>query len=118
MRVAPYAALAGRALEANVRRPTHPYKLTFCLTFWCNYRCETCNIWHMKPRDELKLDEIREFFHRSKRFVWVDLTGGEVWLRKDFVDICEALTTECKNLLLLHFPTNGYLTDKIVAGTR
>ncbi len=118
MRIAPYAALAARAVEANFRRPTHPYKLTFCITFWCNYKCQTCNIWKMKPRDELSLDEIREFFHRSPRFLWVDLTGGEVWLRKDFVQVCEALTTECKNLVLLHFPTNGYLTDKIVAGTR
>jgi MoaA/NifB/PqqE/SkfB family radical SAM enzyme len=118
MRLGPYAALAARALEANVRRPEHPYKLTFCVTFWCNYKCETCNIWQMKPRDELKLDEIREFFRRSSRFVWVDLTGGEVWLRKDFVDVCDALTSSCPNLLLLHFPTNGYLTDKIVAGTR
>ena len=24
----------------------------------------------------------------------------------------------CPNLLLLHFPTNGYLTDKIVENTR
>jgi len=118
MRLAPYAALAARALEANVRRPSHPFKLTFCITFWCNYRCETCNIWQMKPRDELRLDEIRAFFRKSRRFLWVDLTGGEVWLRKDFVEICEAVTTSCPNLLLLHFPTNGYLTDKIVAGTR
>jgi MoaA/NifB/PqqE/SkfB family radical SAM enzyme len=118
MRLAPYAALALRAAEANVRRPDHPFKLTFCITFWCNYKCETCNIWQMQPRDELRLDEIRAFFRKSSRFLWVDLTGGEVWLRKDFVDVCEAVTSNCKNLLLLHFPTNGYLTDKIVAGTR
>ncbi len=118
MRITPYVALAGRALEANFRRPSHPYKLTFCVTFWCNYRCETCNIWQMKPRDELGLDEIRAFFRKSSRFLWVDLTGGEPWLRKDFVDICEAVITSCPHLVLLHFPTNGYLTDKIVAGVR
>jgi MoaA/NifB/PqqE/SkfB family radical SAM enzyme len=118
MRLASYVALAGRALEANFRRPSHPYKLTFCVTFWCNYRCETCNIWQMKPRDELRLDEIRSFFRRSSRFLWVDLTGGEPWLRKDFVDICEAVLTSCPHLVLLHFPTNGYLTDKIVAGVK
>ena len=118
MRIAPYAALAARALEANFRRPSHPFKLTFCITFWCNYRCETCNIWKMKPRDELRLEEIQAFFRQSSRFVWVDLTGGEVWLRKDFVDVCEAVLTHCKHLVLLHFPTNGYLTEKIVAGTR
>lgn len=118
MRIAPYVALAARAAEANFRRPSFPYKLTFCLTFWCNYKCQTCNIWKLKPRDELRLEEIQEFFRRSPRFSWVDLTGGEVWLRKDFVQVCEALLTSCKNLLLLHYPTNGYLTDKIVEGTR
>ena len=118
MRFAPYLALAGRALEANFRRLSHPYKLTFCLTFWCNYRCETCNIWKMKPRDELRLDEIQRFFRQSPGFLWVDLTGGEVSLRKDFVDICEAVVSSCPHLLLLHFPTNGYLTDTLVAAAR
>lgn len=117
-RLRPYLALASRALAANFGRLDFPMKLTFCLTFWCNYACQTCNIWKMKPRGELSLDEIRLFFKRSNRFLWVDLTGGEVSLRKDFVDICAALTSSCRNLLLLHFPTNGYLTDKIVAMTR
>jgi MoaA/NifB/PqqE/SkfB family radical SAM enzyme len=95
-----------------------PYKLTFCLTYWCNYKCVTCNIWKMKPRDELKLDEVRRLFQRSNRFIWIDVTGGEVSLRKDFTDICEAIIDNCPNLLLLHYPTNGYLTDKIVDYTR
>jgi len=34
------------------------------------------------------------------------------------VDICEAIITNCRSLLLLHFPTNGYLTDKLVDYTR
>ena len=114
----PYAALASRAVQANFSRLDFPYKLTFCITYWCNYACQTCNIWQMKPRDELSLDEIRRFFRRSNRFVWVDVTGGEVSLRKDFVSVCEAIVTQCPDLLLLHFPTNGYLTDKIVAATR
>jgi len=65
----PYAALASRALRANFSRLDFPYKLTFCITYWCNYACQTCNIWKMKPRDELTLDEIRRFFQRSDRFV-------------------------------------------------
>lgn len=117
-RLRPYAALAARVLQANFVRPSFPYKLTFCVTYWCNYKCRTCNIWQMKPRDELRTDEIRRFFQRSNRFVWVDVTGGEVSLRKDFVDICEAVVTNCRDLILLHFPTNGYLTDRIVAATR
>jgi len=117
-RLRPYYALARQTLIDNFRRPDFPFKLTFCLTFWCNYACETCNIWKMKPRDELRLDEIREFFRRSNRFLWVDLTGGEVSLRKDFADICEALLTANRDLLLLHFPTNGYLTELLVRYTR
>ncbi len=115
MRAAPYVSLAAAALKANFGRLAAPFKLTFCLTFWCNYKCQTCNIWKMRPRDELTLDEIRKFFRRSPGFLWVDLTGGEVTLRKDFADICHAVIDECPNLLLLHFPTNGYLTDKVVA---
>src|SRR5438093_45303 len=115
MRIAPYVALASRALEANFRRPDFPFKLTFCVTFWCNYRCQTCNISKMAPRDELSLGEIRRFFARSGRFLWVDLTGGEVTLRRDFIDVCHAVIDGCSDLLLLHFPTNGYLTDKVVA---
>jgi MoaA/NifB/PqqE/SkfB family radical SAM enzyme len=115
MRVAPYTSLAWKALKANLGRLDHPFKLTFCTTFWCNYRCETCNIWKMKPRDELRLDEVERFFRQSPEFLWVDLTGGEVTLRKDFAGICAAVIDHCPNLLLLHFPTNGYLTDKVVA---
>ena len=117
-RIRPYAALATRALQANLARPGFPFKLTFCITYWCNYKCQTCNIWQMKPRDELSLDEIRQFFRRSNRFVWVDVTGGEVSLRKDFPAICEAIVDNCKDLLMLHYPTNGYLTEKVVEYTR
>ncbi|MBW2421921.1 MAG: radical SAM protein [Deltaproteobacteria bacterium] len=116
--IRPHAALATQCLRANATRLAFPMKLTFCITYWCNYRCETCNIWQMKPQDELSLEEVRSFFSKSNRFSWMDLTGGEVTLRKDFVDIAEAAITNCKNLLLLHFPTNGYLTEKIVDNSR
>jgi MoaA/NifB/PqqE/SkfB family radical SAM enzyme len=117
-KLAPYAKLAARAAKANIGRLAFPFKLTFCITYWCNYRCKTCNIWHMKPKDELSLVEIQSFFRRSNRFSWIDLTGGEVSLRKDFVDICESVLTNCRDLVLLHYPSNGYLTDQVVSYTR
>jgi MoaA/NifB/PqqE/SkfB family radical SAM enzyme len=117
-RLRPYAKLAARAARANFGRLDFPMKLVLCITYWCNYRCQTCNIWKMKPRDELSLDEIRRFFARSNRFSWIDLTGGEVTLRKDLVEICEAIVANNRDLLLLHFPTNGYLTEQVVAYTR
>jgi MoaA/NifB/PqqE/SkfB family radical SAM enzyme len=114
----PFVTLAARAFKANLTRLAFPMKLTFCITYWCNYRCKTCNIWQMKPKDELSLEEIRRFFQLSNGFSWIDVTGGEVSLRKDFVEICEAIIGNCRDLLLLHYPTNGYLTDQVVAYTR
>jgi radical SAM protein with 4Fe4S-binding SPASM domain len=111
-----YLDLTKNIVSSNFTRLAFPYKLTFCITYWCNYKCKTCNIWQRKPKDELTLDEIRKFFEKSNRFNWIDFTGGEVWLRKDFTDIVEAALRNCKNLLMVHFPTNGYLTDQIIKG--
>ncbi|MBD3305624.1 4Fe-4S cluster-binding domain-containing protein, partial [candidate division KSB3 bacterium] len=110
-----YAALAKNIAVSNVTRVPFPYKLTFAVTYRCNYRCKTCNIWQRKPLHELTFDEIRSFLRRSSRFSWIHLTGGEIFLRKDLFDIIEVMLTECPNLLLLNFPTNGFLTDRIVA---
>ena len=109
-----YLHLSKQVVLSNVRRLSFPYKLTFAVTYRCNSRCKTCNIWKKKSIDELSKEEIEHFFRNSNEFSWIDLTGGEPSLRKDFVDICRAIHHHCKQLVLLHFPTNGYLTDKIV----
>jgi MoaA/NifB/PqqE/SkfB family radical SAM enzyme len=110
--------LAKNILSSNFSRLNFPYKLTFVLTYWCNYKCKTCNIWQKKPENELTTDEIRQFFEKSNRFNWIDFTGGEIWIRNDFVDIVEATIKNCENLALLHFPTNGYFTNKTVEGVK
>jgi len=99
---------------SNFKRLTFPYKVTFAVTYRCNSRCKTCNIWAKKTVREMSQEEIESFFKNSNSFSWIDLTGGEPSLRKDFADICETISKYCKNLVLLHFPTNGYLTDKII----
>lgn len=118
MRVVPYLDFAYKVVKSNLGRPTFPFKLTLVSTFWCNYKCKTCNIWKKKPKDELTAEEIDRFFARSNKFSWIDVTGGEVSLREDFPAICESIVRHNRNLLLLHFPTNGYLTDRIVQQTK
>lgn len=110
-----YVALAKNIAISNFTRVSFPYKLTYAITYRCNYHCKTCNIWQRKPGNELTFGEIRTFFKTSNRFSWVHLTGGEIFLRKDLLDIAEAIMTECPNLLMLNFPTNGFLTDRIVS---
>jgi MoaA/NifB/PqqE/SkfB family radical SAM enzyme len=110
--------LTKNILVSNFRRLSFPYKLTFVLTYWCNYKCKTCNIWQRKPENELSTEEIIRFFEHSNRFNWIDFTGGEIWLRNDVVEIVGAALKNCKNLALIHFPTNGYQTKRIVSGVK
>ena len=113
------SAHAGVALlRSTASRPSAPLKLNFCLTYWCQYRCKTCNIWQRKPTDELTTDEVITFIRRNPNVTWVDLTGGEIFLRPDIDDILEAVVTGWRRLALLHFPTNGFLTDRIVESVR
>ena len=113
------SAHAGAALlRSTAVRPTAPLKLNFCLTYWCQYRCKTCNIWQRKPTDELTTDEVITFIRRNPHVTWVDLTGGEIFLRPDIDEILDAVVTGWRRLALLHFPTNGFLTDRIVASAQ
>jgi radical SAM protein with 4Fe4S-binding SPASM domain len=104
-------------LRAAAHRPTSPLKLNFCLTYWCQYKCKTCNIWQRKPTDELTTAEIVTFVRENPNINWVDLTGGEIFLRRDIDEIFDAILTGWSRLALLHFPTNGFQTDRIVSAT-
>ncbi len=100
-------ALAKNIVASNFKRLSFPYKLTFIATYKCQSRCVYCRIWERKPVGELTLDEIKAFFKKSNKFNWVDLTGGEIVLRSDYVDIAKVIIENCKNLYYLHTPTNG-----------
>jgi radical SAM protein with 4Fe4S-binding SPASM domain len=107
-----------RVLQAHSGRLSHPLKINLCLTYWCQYRCATCNIWQRKPADELSTDEVLRFVAANRRTEWLDVTGGELFLRQDIEEILTAIVTSWPRLFLLHFPTNGFLTDRIVPITR
>ena len=112
--VARSAHLGVALLKSTVTRPSAPLKLNFCLTYWCQYRCKTCNIWQRKPTDELTTDEVIALVRENPGITWADLTGGEIFLRPDIDEILDAVVTGWRRLALLHFPTNGFLTDRIV----
>lgn len=112
------AHLGTALLEATAHRPAAPLKLNLCLTYWCQYRCKTCNIWKRKPSDELTTTELVALIRENPTVSWLDLTGGEIFLRPDILEVFEAIVTGWRQLAILHFPTNGFLTDKIVAGVK
>ncbi len=95
----------------------YPYKLTFAITSKCNLRCKTCSVWRRKPVNELSYEEIDRFFTINNYLNWIDLTGGEIFLRKDLLDITKSIKKNVKNVVMLHYPTNGFLTERIVEVT-
>jgi radical SAM protein with 4Fe4S-binding SPASM domain len=110
------SAFLGMALlRATAHRPSAPLKLNLCLTYWCQYRCKTCNIWQRKPTNELTRDELLSFVDKNRGAHWLDITGGEIFLRKDIAEIFDAIVSTWRHLAVLHFPTNGFLTDSIIA---
>jgi len=110
----PVLRLARQIALSNVRDLDVPYKLTYALTYRCQFSCSMCNIGRRELQQELTVSEIADFFERSNGFSWVNLSGGEIFLREDLLDIVGIIALQCKGLYVLNFPTNGYLTDLIV----
>src|SRR5262245_15011471 len=108
------ALLARRLAHANFSRLAYPLKLNLALTYWCQYKCQTCNIWKRKPTDELTTDEVLAFIRENPSVSWLDVTGGEIFLREDIDDIFAAIVGSWRDLFILHFPTNGFQTRQIV----
>lgn len=114
MSVKKFVSLSSTALRSNITQLDRPYKLNFAITYWCQSRCQTCNIWQLKPKGELTLDEIKEFAKKNTSFKWVELTGGEPFLRSDIVDIARAFAENSKDLYVLTMPTNSLCGRQMV----
>ena len=87
----------------------------FAVTYKCNSRCKHCNIWRIyedNPNDankELKLEEIKEMFEKSqylRHLQGISLTGGEPFLREDFVELCGFFIEKYPNAII-GIPSNA-----------
>ncbi len=106
--------LTALMLKSNVTRLALPYKINFAITYWCQSRCLSCNIWQIKPKGELTVEEIKAFAAKNNYFKWVELTGGEPFLRGDIVEIARTFKENCKSLYILTFPTNSLCDPNMV----
>ncbi|MHB1830180.1 MAG: radical SAM protein [Candidatus Micrarchaeaceae archaeon] len=107
MSLSKLSGLGLTALKSNFTHLDKPYKLTFSITYACQSRCVTCNIWQIKPKGELDLREVRAFADKNPHFKWIEITGGEPFLRSDLVDIVRAFAGSSKGLYVLTMPTNS-----------
>ena len=93
----------------------NPIHLTFFLTRRCNARCPFCFYLSPEPEEnfnELTLEEIEKISSSFKKLLWLAFSGGEIFLRKDLVEITKVFYKNNKPAIIL-FPTNGLLTDII-----
>jgi MoaA/NifB/PqqE/SkfB family radical SAM enzyme len=102
------------ALKNNFTELDHPYKLNFCITYRCQSRCKTCNIWQLRPKNELWLGEIQEFAQKNPYFRWLQLTGGEPFLRKEIAEIAKTFLQSSKGLYVISIPTNSLCDRELV----
>jgi MoaA/NifB/PqqE/SkfB family radical SAM enzyme len=92
-----------------------PLNLTFSVTYRCNARCGTCNVWK-KRVDDLTLAEYRRLFDSlGSSLYWATFSGGEPFLRPDLIDIVLACYDRCRPAIIT-IPTNGLLRRQIVDG--
>lgn len=88
-----------------------PINLTVSLTYRCNSRCKTCNVWK-KSSYELTVDEYSKIFDSIGNVYWFTFSGGEPFLRNDITDVCKVAYEKC-NPGIINIPTNGLLFDVI-----
>lgn len=109
-----------KAVVYNVARQTgrlrpRPLNLTFSVTYRCNARCRTCNVWK-KRVDDLTLPEYRRIFDAiGSSLYWATFSGGEPFIRPDLIDIVLACYERCHPSIIT-IPTNGLLRRDIVDG--
>ena len=79
------------------------------VTYRCNAKCYMCNTWQhpSKPEDEFKPELVEKL---PEGLDFINITGGEPFLRDDLDQIIEKALTKSKRLVI---STNGYFTDRV-----
>ena len=114
MRALASPTLIARLTETWFHRPSTPTRVVMDLTRRCNLRCEMCQTWQVAAGHELTPAEVRDILGQMPKLCWLDVTGGEVFLRRDAVELLDAVLDAAPSLQMLHFPTNGWFTERVV----
>jgi len=95
-----------------------PMNYTLSLTYQCNSRCATCNIWRRERVNELTIKEWEKILvSLGDSPYWVTLSGGEPLLRSESVAIAKRVC-RLTHPAVLNIPTNGLLPTRIAKSVR
>lgn len=102
--------MSWRRLAARKRTPIH---LILFVTDRCNARCGTCFYWRsLNQGESLRPEHIEKISRSLGELVWLDISGGEPFLRKDIASICHTFV-ERNGVRFINIPTNALQTAVI-----
>ena len=83
---------------------------TVIVTYRCNARCTMCNRYKApsNPEEEISVETI----HKLPKMNFVNVTGGEPFIRQDLEDVIRELYTKTDRVVI---STNGFFTDRIIS---
>jgi MoaA/NifB/PqqE/SkfB family radical SAM enzyme len=96
-----------------------PVQAFFEVTYRCNLRCDMCHYLEIIEEtesqktysNEMSSEEVKQAISKLPRFSLITFTGGEAFMKSDFMDILEFATQKHK----VHIITNGTtLSEKVV----
>ena len=96
-----------------------PIQAFFEVTYRCNLRCDMCHYLEIIDdtetnktyKNELSADDVKKAITKLPRFSLITFTGGEAFMKSDFMEILEFAVKNHK----VHIITNGTtLSEKVV----
>jgi len=80
------------------------------ITYRCNAKCYMCNTWQYpsKVSEEISIKDIEKL---PSNLSFINITGGEPFIRKDIQEIVYVLKKKAKRVVI---STNGFFSDLIV----
>lgn len=97
------------------RRGMKPIYVILGLTYDCNSFCRTCFNWEQLRKNkehELSLEEIKQSLDSVGELLFVVMSGGEPFLRRDIPEICEHLS-RVNGAKQITIPTGAIASDLI-----
>lgn len=93
----------------SAERITLPIDAVLAVTYNCNSRCVMCDIWQMKPHEELTPED---FLKLPSTLKYVNISGGEPFLHPKIVEIFKNVRKACPKAQII-FSSNGFATELI-----
>lgn len=91
----------------------YPTDASIILTYRCPMKCVMCNIWKNQTNksEEIEAKDLKSL----PRLKFINLTGGEPFIREDLVDIVEECYRHTDRIVI---STSGWFEDKIILLTK